>query len=110
MKYFYLVLCVIGTLIPYAFFVPFLMQHGFAFGEFMVQIWANPVSRFFAADVVIASIVAWAMMARESQRRDIKYWWVAMVSTFIVGLSLALPLFLFMRELKIEEDQARRYG
>lgn len=110
MKYLYLVLCVVGTLIPLSFFVPFLTRYGMDFGQFMQQIWANDISRFFAADLIIACIVAWCMMAREAQRRNIRYWWVAMAATFVVGLSLALPLFLFMRELKIESDQAHRYG
>jgi Terpene cyclase DEP1 len=110
MKYLYLVLCVVGTLIPLSFFVPFLTQHGTDFGLFMQQLWANDISRFFAADLVIASIASWCMMAREAQRRNIRYWWIAMACTFVVGLSLALPLFLFMRELKIESDTARRYG
>lgn len=110
MKYLYLVLCVVGTLIPLSFLIPFLNQHGMDFGQFMQQIWANDISRFFAADLVIACIVSWIMMAREAQRRNIRYWWIAMACTFVVGLSLALPLFLFMRELRIESDHARRYG
>ena len=110
MKYIYLVLCVFGTLLPLSFFSPFITQHGMDFGQFMQQLWANNISRFFAADLVIASIVCWIMMAREAQRRSIRFWWVAMVATFLVGLSLGLPLFLFMRELRIEADHARRYG
>ncbi|NJM41915.1 MAG: DUF2834 domain-containing protein [Anaerolineae bacterium] len=75
----------VGTLIPLSFFVPFLTRYGMDFGQFMQQIWATDISRFFAADLIIASIVSWCMMAREAQRRNIRYWWVAMAATFASG-------------------------
>jgi len=32
-----------------------------------------------------------------------KYWWAYLIATMTVGLSFALPLFLYFRERKLEE-------
>ena len=56
-KYAYLGLCVVGTLLPVAAFLPFLRTHGLDFGEFVGQLFGTPVSSFFGWDVIVSSLV-----------------------------------------------------
>lgn len=37
----YLVLAILGFILPYAFFIPFLLETGFDFGQFITQLLAT---------------------------------------------------------------------
>ena len=57
----YLGLCVAGTVLPLAQFVPFLMEHGLDPRLFVEQLFASPVSGFFGMDVIVSSLVLWVL-------------------------------------------------
>ena len=98
----YLCLCVLGTLLPYWQFFPFLRQHGLDVRLFGEQLFANPVSGFFGMDVIVSSLVLWVLVAVEGKRSGMKHLWAPVVANLAVGVSLGLPLFLYMREARRE--------
>lgn len=98
LKHFYLILMVIGFVVPYYFFISFLMAHGLDPRELVRQLFSTYISTFFAVDLIIASIVFIVYLRREALRCSMENWWVYLVPLFTVGLSLALPLFLYVRE------------
>jgi hypothetical protein len=102
MKKLYLLLAVIGFVLPYYFFVSFLIANGLNLQLFFSQLFANNISSFFAADLIISAIVFWIFLYREAQRCQMGNWWVYIVITLIIGPSFALPLFLYFRESRIE--------
>ena len=55
-KHVYLGLCVMGTILPLAAFLPFLRSHGLDVGEFIGQLFGTAVSSFFAWDVIVSSL------------------------------------------------------
>ena len=94
----YLGLCVAGTVLPLAQFVPFLMEHGLDPRLFVEQLFASPVSGFFGMDVIVSSLVLWVLVFVEGKRAGMKRLWVPLAANLTVGVSLGLPLFLYMRE------------
>lgn len=101
-KTFYLGLCVAGTLLPYSQFLPFLREHGLDFRLFLEQLFANRIGSFFALDVVVSSVVLWALVFIEGRRAGMRHLWAPIVASLVVGVSLGLPLFLYMREQRLE--------
>ncbi len=97
----YLRLCVLGTLLPYWQLLPFLRDHGLDLRLFFAQLFANPVSGFFGMDVIVSSIVLWAFVYVEGRRIGMRHLWAPIVANLAVGVSLGLPLFLYMRETEI---------
>ena len=67
-KNLYLGLCLIGTVLPYSQFVPFLREHGFDARVFLDQLFATHIGGFFGWDVLISSIALWVMVAVEGRR------------------------------------------
>lgn len=102
MKAVYLIFCVIGTLLPYGHFLPWLSAHGLNGSQFRHDLHGSGVSEFFAADVIISAIVLLTFMWSESRRSKIPAWWLAVIGTLFVGVSLGLPLFLYLRERSLE--------
>lgn len=102
----YLALCVVGTILPYLFFVPFLLQHGLDLPLFLQQLFVNRISSFFGADLIVSSIVLWIFVFCEGDRLGMRNLWVYVAANLTVGISLALPLFLLVRQRKLEEQAA----
>lgn len=98
MKKVYAGLSVLGFVIPYAFFVPFLLENGLDIPLFGQQMFATHIASFFSADVLVSSLVLWVFIYHETRTRKISNWWLAIVANLTVGVSLALPLFLLLRE------------
>lgn len=51
-------------------------------------------------DVIVSSLALWLFVFSEGRRRGMGRLWVYVVCNLTVGVSLALPLFLFFRERK----------
>ncbi|MCA1993229.1 MAG: DUF2834 domain-containing protein [Coleofasciculus sp. S288] len=98
----YLILCILGTVLPYSQFVPFLLDHGFDIKLFFEQLFANRISGFFGMDVIVSSLVLWTFVIWEGSRLKMKNLWIYILSNLLVGVSLGLPLFLLMRQHKLE--------
>src|SRR5262245_17578145 len=103
-KHIYLLFAVVGFAGPYYFFISFLLVHGLDAKLFLTQLFASPVSTFFAVDLVLSCVVFVQYLGQEVQRYSIKHQWVYLVALFTVGLSFALPLFLYARESYLESQ------
>ena len=97
-KSLYVVLCVAGTLLPYSQFIPFLQEHGLDLRLFFEQLFSNQIGGFFGLDVIVSSVVLWAFVFIEGRRAGMKHLWAPIAASLAVGVSLGLPLFLYMRE------------
>ena len=98
MKQLYLGLCVAGTVLPCWQFLPFLRDHGLDLPLFFQQLFATPVSGFFGMDVIVSSVVLWVFVLGEGRRAGVRYLWAPIAANLVVGVSLGLPLFLYLRE------------
>ena len=101
LKALYLGLCVLGTVLPYSQFLPFLREHGLDLRLFLDQLFANAVSGFFAMDVLVSSVVLWVLVFVEGRRARMKHLWAPIAANLVVGVSLGLPLFLYLRERRL---------
>ena len=101
----YLILCVLGIALPYWQFVPWVAANGLDIRLLVEQLFANRIGGFFGMDVLVSAI-ALLVFAR-SERAHLKGWqrWLPLAAVLTVGVSLALPLFLYLRERNLEEGR-----
>lgn len=95
---FYLAAAIAGTLIPWLFFGSFFASHGPNIPLFLQSLFANGAAGGFSADVLLSILVFWVWSWRDAERNRITGWWLVLPAGFSVGLSLALPLYLYLRE------------
>jgi hypothetical protein len=88
--------------LPYLSFIPFLQAHGLDAGAFVGQLFASPVSGFFGMDVIVSSVVLWVLVFVEGRRAGMRHLWAPIAANLAVGVSLGLPLFLYLRENRLE--------
>jgi hypothetical protein len=107
LKTIYLVLCVLGVVVPYWQLGPWLAANGLNMPLFFQQLFANHIGAFFGMDVVVSAVALLVFVRTESSRLDVPGRWLPLIAVLAVGVSLGLPLFLYLRERKLEQDQAQ---
>lgn len=105
MRKVYLIGAILGAVIPYIFFGQFIFTYGLNLSLFINQLFVNPVAAGFAIDLIISSVVFWFFVFAEGRRLGMRYLWVYVALNLLVGLSLALPLFLYVREGKLAQPE-----
>ena len=104
-RYLYLILCVLGIVLPYSQFVPWILEDGLDPALFFNELFANRVSGFFGMDVLVSAIVLIIFVQFEGRRIGMHRLWVPVVGTLLVGVSLGLPLFLYLRQIQLDQSR-----
>jgi hypothetical protein len=102
MQWLYLIAAILGTVLPLSQLFPFIAAHGLDVPLLLRQLFQNHVSAFFGLDVIVSSLVLWLFVFSEGRRRGMRHLWFYVLCNLTVGVSLALPLFLFFRERRID--------
>jgi hypothetical protein len=91
------------VLLPYWQFVPWFLDYGLDLPLFFRQLFANRIGGFFGLDVIVATFVLWVFVFAEGGRLGMRRLWLPVVGSLLVGVSLGLPLFLYMRQLHLDK-------
>ncbi|WP_225027273.1 DUF2834 domain-containing protein [Xinfangfangia pollutisoli] len=98
LRNFYLAMAIVGTVVPWLFFGAFFAQNGLALPLFLQSLFANGPAAGFSADVLISIAIFWVWSWQDAGQHQVARWWLVLPASFFVGLSLALPLYLYLRE------------
>jgi hypothetical protein len=107
LKTVYLVLCVIGVALPYWQFAPWVAENGLNMRLFFQQLFANRIGGFFGMDVIVSAVVLLVFARSESSRIGSHARWLTLIAVLTVGVSLGLPLLLYLREGKLEQSRSQ---
>ena len=106
-KTLYLFICFLGTALPYWQFIPWVVaHHGIPLSLFFRELFADRVSAFFGMDVFASAVALVVFMRVEARRLRINNLWLVLPALLLVGVSLGMPLFLYLRELSLERGGA----
>ena len=98
----YLILCALGVALPYWQLAPWLLEHGLDLPLFFRQLFENRVGAFFGMDVFVSAAALLVFARAEGGRTRVRGFWPAALAVAAVGVSLGLPLFLYLRERSLE--------
>ena len=62
------------------------------------ELFANRIGGFFGMDVLVSAVTLIGFIRSEGGRLKMRSLWLPIVSVLLVGVSLGLPLFLYLRE------------
>ena len=105
LKWIYLLLAILGAVLPTLANIEFAKSYGPAFD---IQLFIdlannNPASQSLSRDLFIGSTAVFVWIISESKRLEMKNLWIVILTTFIIAFAFSAPLFLYLRELRIEE-------
>lgn len=91
MKRVYLLLAVIGAIVPYLGFIDFMRSDGVAFGGFVDAWFANGAVSGLSADLILSSITFLVFMLSRRGPNPLPF----VAVNLAIGLSCALPAYLY---------------
>ncbi len=97
MQFIYILLCIAGTILPLSQFVPWLSAHGLNVPLLLQLATSSHIAAFAWADVLISGITVAVFVLAEGRRLAMRRLWLPLFC-LVIGPSLALPLFFFLRE------------
>lgn len=98
MKKIYLLLAIIGAIVPYYFFLQFFGAEGLNLPLFIKALFPNGAAGGFSADLLITSVVFWLYMYQQKNNAKGPNPIIFIGLNLFVGLSCALPAYLYARE------------
>ena len=103
MKTIYLILCLIGFLLPNVLVVMESIETGNVLlytnpAATFEAMFANRISTIFAIDLLFAVLVFFIWSFRESRKHQVRSLGLVWALTMLLGLAGGLPLFLYLRE------------
>ena len=104
-KHVYLVLCILAVALTYSRLIPYLLEGNVNAADFFRPFYADYITQFYMADLFVTAIACIAFMLYEAKRIKMTKVWIPVASVFLVGISLGLPLFLYMREDLLEKTR-----
>ena len=98
MKKIYLVLAIVGAILPYVFFIQFFQNEGINLPAFVGALFVNGAAGGFSADLLFTSFVFWLFMFVQQKRDRGPGPYLFIILNLTIGLSCALPAYLYARE------------
>jgi hypothetical protein len=102
----YLICAIFGFIFPYSQLIAFIIDHGLDLQLFWSQLFINHISSDFALDLFVSSVAFWFFLFQEGAKLKMRFLWIYVVLNLAIGMSFALPLFLFVRSQNIDEAQS----
>ncbi|MCW2563498.1 MAG: hypothetical protein JWQ31_2058, partial [Mycobacterium sp.] len=70
----------------------------------------TPASRSLTVDIVLFFLAAGILMVVEARKHGVKFVWLYILGGFAIAISVAFPLFLIAREMRIGRTEETRLG
>jgi hypothetical protein len=106
----YLLLAIAGVVMTWYYNLQFMEESGGSFdiAEFMAAGASNAASQSLSWDLAIACLAGLLWIFFESKRMGMRFFWVYIILAFSVAYAFAFPLFLFVRQGKLEAMQKQQ--
>jgi hypothetical protein len=105
LRHLYLLLCLIGIIVPWWQGFPWVVEHGINIPLALQELFANRVAAAFGLDLTVSIVVAVVFFIVDGRRFRVGHVWLPVIGAIMIGLSFALPLFLYQRQLQIDRQQ-----
>lgn len=104
MKTVYLCLAIAGTLLPYGAFAPGLIEHGMDVVTLVELASVNAISIGAWLDVIVVACALVIFIIVDGAKHNVSYRYLSVLSTFVVGPSCGLPLYLYLKERQLDKS------
>ncbi|MFW5742092.1 MAG: DUF2834 domain-containing protein [bacterium] len=101
-KHIYLVLAILGIVLPMSQFIPASLDGEFSIAGMFEAMTANRTITGVTLDFAVAVVTGLVFGVSEAVRLKLKLAWIAFAGTFLIGFSFGLPFFLYARERALE--------
>jgi hypothetical protein len=108
LRHAYLGLCLAGLVLPYWALIPWLVEHGLDLPLFCQELFSTRIGAFFGLDVFVSALVLFVFIFVEGRQLAIPHPWLPVLATLLIGVSFGFPVFLYLRQRKLDATAAAR--
>lgn len=94
MKKIFLILCILGVLLPYYNLIQFLLNNNWSMNGFFESLFSTYPNAMISSDIAVAATAFLFFLLYKQKTKKIKIF-KYVLSLFLVGFSLSLPLYLY---------------
>lgn len=94
----YLVLAILGAILPYWIVLPWFVAHGLSQSLFLHDLLINGATRSFTFDAIFAGVSLMIYVVQRSVEGRFKRPWIPILAVLIFGTCCGVPLFFYMLE------------
>ena len=94
MKKIFLILCILGVLLPYYNLIQFLLNNNWSVNGFFESLFSTYPNAMISSDIAVAATAFLFFLLYKQKTKKIKIF-KYVLSLFLVGFSLSLPLYLY---------------
>lgn len=94
MKKIFLILCILGVLLPYYNLIQFLLNNNWSMNGFFESLFSTYPNAMISSDIAVAATAFLFFLIYKQKTKKIKIF-KYVLSLFLVGFSLSLPLYLY---------------
>jgi len=87
---------IIGGLVPLFLFFNYFSENGFSGTDIVISLFGNPLMSGFTLDIII-SIFIFLVWTFFQFKENLRKWFLLLLTSCLVGLSLSLPIYLLLR-------------
>ena len=77
---------IVGTVLPFWQFIPWVMAHGLNVTLFVEHMFANGVAGAFGIDVLVSSVVLWVFVLADGRRAAVPHLWAPLIANIIAAV------------------------
>jgi len=103
-KTIYLVLAILGIILPMSQFIPASLDGEFSVAGMVEGMTANRTMTGVTLDFMVAVVTGFIFGVFEAIRLKITLAWIPLIGTVLIGFSFGLPFFLYLRELAVNRE------
>jgi hypothetical protein len=97
-KQVYVLLSILGAVLPLSQFLPWLMAHGPDVPRLVSEIASSRIAAFGWLDVLVSGVTLLIFIAADGRETRTPHLWAPTLGTLAVGVSFGFPLYLALRE------------
>jgi hypothetical protein len=101
----YGLLAVAGAVVPWYFNIRFMVETGdmLTYDGLFAAGFATLLASSLTSDFIIGSTAVLVWMVVDARRLGMRHWWVYLAVTFLIAFASACPLYLLMRERRLQQ-------
>ncbi len=97
-KTIFLTLAILGIVLPMSQFIPASIDGEFSVSGMFSEMTATRTITGVTLDFMVVVLTALVFAVWETLRLKIRFTWIPLIGTFLIGASFGLPFFLYLRE------------
>ena len=109
MKKFYIVAMIIGAAAPLYLFSQHFAAQGFGLSDFVAASFPNQAASGLVTDLILSATLGLIVFGREARALGVRGFWAVVLGTLLIGFSFGLPLYLYLRESRLELERSHSY-